>query len=280
MKTTQFLKLCGLFAAAPIAFAQTTILQDTDMALELAGDGPWVAGANGFGPNFSPYNGFFTLEPAGLVATSGDSLVFTSWNDEDGDPPPATLSDILQTFVFQEWGATPATTTTFEPGDVIVFKGNASGTTTGSVTEIRAFVKTLGFVNNLAFQTIGEYSSFYDITGTAGDFELSITYPDVETADPFQVIQMGFEIETRFTTVMGEGKITFKNLEGYIEGGAPATFQGYPIVDGNWIDTGSYMGWLWIEFAPWIYSASLDSWIYLPASASLEDAGAWIFISQ
>ena len=273
MKTAQFLKLCGLFAAAPIAFAQTTLLTDNDLTAELAGDGPWLLGANGFGPNFGTYNGFFTLEAAGQVGTVGNSRTFTSWDDGN--------SDIIQTFLFQEWNAVPATTTTFAPGDVIVFKGTASGATTGSVTLIRAFVKTLGYVNNLAFQTIGEYSSFFPLTTTAQNFEVSITYPDVATADPFQVIQMGFEVETRFVgNAMGQGTVTFSNLEGYIEGSASATFQGYDIVEGNWIDTGSYMGWLWIEFAPWIYSASLDSWIYLPASASLEDAGAWIYIPQ
>lgn len=52
-----------------------------------------------------------------------------------------------------------------------------------------------------------------------------------------------------------------------------------PIVDVKdpWLDTGDWLGELYNEHAPWVYSSKLKGWIYLPDQTSFE-TGGWIFI--
>ena len=87
----------------------------------------------------------------------------------------------------------------------------------------------------------------------------------------------------------GYGLATKENTSGalvptlnlvYLE--AAEQWQGFPVVDGGWADTGlGNLGWLYVEFDPWIYSASLNGWFYIPAGFSLtEGGGNWIFLSK
>ena len=61
---------------------------------------------------------------------------------------------------------------------------------------------------------------------------------------------------------------------------ADETAFGYPLVDNLWIDTGDFMGWLQLQYAPWVYCLDLNSWIYLTADEE-EDlqavAGVWVY---
>lgn len=56
----------------------------------------------------------------------------------------------------------------------------------------------------------------------------------------------------------------------------PDTWNGFPR-DGNWVDTGSLMGMIYIGAEPWIYSEDAGDWFYLDAD-SISDDGAWIFV--
>lgn len=43
------------------------------------------------------------------------------------------------------------------------------------------------------------------------------------------------------------------------------------------VDTGTFLGWLEITHDPWVYSYTLERYIFLP-EASIEEAGAWSYI--
>jgi len=53
-------------------------------------------------------------------------------------------------------------------------------------------------------------------------------------------------------------------------------WAGFPIVEGGYVDTGDFMGWLYVGSAPWIWSANEGKYIYLPESNVIA-SGAWSF---
>ncbi len=61
-------------------------------------------------------------------------------------------------------------------------------------------------------------------------------------------------------------------------GEGPAMWGSYVVTDG-WVDTAAWMGPLYVEFDPWIWSELLQSWIYLPEESIGED-GSWIFLNM
>ena len=261
-------------AASSAAFANTPLLENT----EIDGFEGWIAGSNLFVGG--TWQAFVSAPDAyafeDRVTPEGDGFVFTSWDDGE--------SDTIESFFFQEFPAGPVgspTSTIFETGDVIVFKGSASAVRSGADTsdmKVRAFIKTLGFVNNMAFQTKDEYTVFYDISDSLESFELAITYPDLAVDDSLQVIQLGFEITTSFDGAnMDSGEIFFKDLEGYVEGEGGTTWAGFEVDAEGFANTGDWMGWVYVNEAPYIFSYNLDKYVYIDEAAVTEN-GAWVFI--
>ena len=59
--------------------------------------------------------------------------------------------------------------------------------------------------------------------------------------------------------------------------GGVDTFWGRTVVAG-YIDSGSWLGWLYVDAAPWIYSVVLDKWIYCPQGPDADiTLGAWAY---
>ncbi|NDV61732.1 hypothetical protein G0Q06_04650 [Puniceicoccales bacterium CK1056] len=54
------------------------------------------------------------------------------------------------------------------------------------------------------------------------------------------------------------------------------TWAGYGVDPNGLVDTGPWMGWLNVTDDPWIYSYSLESYIYIPAEGNTA-AGGWIY---
>jgi len=81
-----------------------------------------------------------------------------------------------------------------------------------------------------------------------------------------------------------DGSAWLDELEIYAEpseGGEPSQWAGYDIVvtDGlDYINTEGWMGWLDVTTAPWNYSLSLESWIYLEEAAAGNETGAWMYV--
>lgn len=55
-----------------------------------------------------------------------------------------------------------------------------------------------------------------------------------------------------------------------------ATWAGFPVYSGSYVDTESYIGWLYIGTEPWLYSYSLGGWIY-GEEAGFASNGTWIY---
>jgi hypothetical protein len=53
------------------------------------------------------------------------------------------------------------------------------------------------------------------------------------------------------------------------------TWANYP-VDGSYVNTGTFLGWLDIHYDPYIWSFSMDTFLYLPESA-VGTSGAWVY---
>jgi len=261
-------------SCSTLAFANTPILENADFS---NGFENWFIGSNIFTGN--TWQAFVEAPDAyafeDRVAPEGDGFVFNSWDDG--------VSDTIETFLGQQFNAGPAGSPTavelFEAGDVIVFRGSASATTSDNDVIARAFIKTLGFVNNMAFQTKMEYTEFFPLTGTLQDFELSVTFPDLAVDDSPQVLQVGFEITTSFDgTNMDTGEIFFKDLEAFIEGdGTGAEWLGMPMDENGWVNTESWMGWVNANDAPWVISATLDKFVFVDESSVTENGG-WVYI--
>ena len=264
------------------AFANEVLITNPDFSPGYKDE--WIFGANVFGGGGTVYNGFlqaadgaFTYEE--IVSPTGSGFTMSSWDDEQ--------SDVIELFIFNEFlaggplsGDPNTQPSRFVEGDVIRFKGSASATRSGTDTSdmiVRAFVKTLGY-GRFAFDTLNAYSDFKNIGSDLEAFDLSVTYPGDTESEPFQVIQLGFEITTRFDgTAMDSGTIYFENLEGFIEGDEPTTWAGYDVDANGFADTGDWMGIVNVTADPWIYVYDLGKYVYIPAEA-VSESGAWTYV--
>lgn len=60
----------------------------------------------------------------------------------------------------------------------------------------------------------------------------------------------------------------------------PTEWAGFPINEDNWVNTGDWMGSLYIGERPWVFSDRIHRWIYLPEGNVAEDhRGVWIGIA-
>ena len=267
MKHSTSLLVAGILACTTLS-ANTPLLVNTDFASY----DKWIAGSNIFaGGNWVAFVGD-AYTPADRVKPSGNGFIFTSWDDG--------VSDRIETYFFQEFFAGPPTSpwpTIFATGDTIVFKGRASATVSDTDVIARAFIKVLGYSSGLAYQTKTAYSAFQPLTSTLTDFEISVVYPDLAVDDSLQVLQIGFELTNSFGNgVMDSGSIYFENIEGYILGTGPTTWAGYDINPDGIVDTGDWMGFLYVLNAPYVYSYDLQNWIYLPEEMVTE-SGSWAY---
>jgi hypothetical protein len=63
----------------------------------------------------------------------------------------------------------------------------------------------------------------------------------------------------------------------YDSGITTETWAGYVVSEAGDVNTVEWMGYLNVTFAPYIWSYSLDGWIYLPEQ-QVSDSGAWMYI--
>lgn len=248
----------------------------------------WILGANRFpggvwleyviAPSLDHTN---PLEWDNQLVPTGSGFTMSSWDDGE--------SDRIELYLLNEHkAASPLSTDAdfhteiFEPGDVIRFTGSARATRTGADTSditVRAFIKTLGY-NPDAFFVFPEYTQYHTIGSTLESWDITITYPDDVAAEPFQVIQVGFEISTEFDNtafVMDSASIYFENIDAYIERDSePVTWAGYTVDESGYADTGDWMGMVYVTNDPWIYVYDLGKYVHIPTEA-VSESGAWIY---
>lgn len=75
-------------------------------------------------------------------------------------------------------------------------------------------------------------------------------------------------IDKRQTVLLGGYEVLLLNDEA----AGPDSWLGYTIDADGWVDTGDWMGSLYVENEPWIYSGSLSKYLYIP-----NDSG-WAFV--
>lgn len=71
-----------------------------------------------------------------------------------------------------------------------------------------------------------------------------------------------------YSVSLAHVRITTDELDGNV-------WNGYIVADG-WVDTGSWMGTLYVNHAPWVYSVNLGKYIYIPQQ--FDNRGSWSFI--
>jgi len=54
-------------------------------------------------------------------------------------------------------------------------------------------------------------------------------------------------------------------------------WAGYPVRPDLYVDTGAWIGWLYVGSEPWVYSVTLGKYIYVPES-SVTAGGGWAFV--
>jgi len=145
------------------------------------------------------------------------------------------------------------------PGDVVTFRGTASSTG-NAVTE--ASILVFDFDGAPLPQTIYE-----PIPAEGGEFSISLTLQPGEV----EGLTLGFRIKAESGT---SGSIIFSNLSASLD--KAVSFAGWTSLDGQWIDTGDWLGWLYVADAPWIRSPQFEQWIYLPEE-NVSENGAWAF---
>ena len=57
----------------------------------------------------------------------------------------------------------------------------------------------------------------------------------------------------------------------------PETWIGYDVGPGGWVDTGDWLGMVYVSNAPWVYSSGLHNWLYIDED-TVQSTGAWGFI--
>lgn len=57
----------------------------------------------------------------------------------------------------------------------------------------------------------------------------------------------------------------------------PSGWAGYEVDENGWADTGAWLGMVYVEHKPWIFSIELEKWMYIHEEGVVE-SGGWTFI--
>jgi beta-glucanase (GH16 family) len=232
------------------------LLINTDFA---DGEDPWIIHTNLFDLDdvwmgqVGSWGGTYGIFD--FVVPFGESeFLFYSLHYE---PDPFVAEHLL----YQEF--TPLTLN-LGPGDVIRFRGTASATVSNESFIADAFIRVL----DRGYQKLPASVEF-NLGPDPVSFELETTLGE----EVLNVLQLGLLIKGP----AWEGAyITFSDLEGTIN--EKETWMGYPVVSGA-VDTGSWLGWLFMENDPWLWSYNLEGWIFL-SKGSVTSGGAWFYIPK
>lgn len=220
------------------------------------GEEPWIvhtnfqdAGGNWLGQAGS-WGGVYTVFNFVAPTLSGD-ITFHSFNLEN--TPRA------EHLLYQEWSPRVIE---LRPGDVVRFRGNATAALADETLIAEAFIRVL----DASFQPTSAGASLV-IDDQTGAFELETILPP----ESFNVLQVGFLLKGPQTTT---GTITFRDLEATLN--EDDVWAGWPVANGI-VDTGDWLGPLYVGSKPWIWSFNLGTWMYLRADR-VRAKGAWAYV--
>jgi beta-glucanase (GH16 family) len=152
----------------------------------------------------------------------------------------------------------------FAPGDLLTFRGVASAGKAHPdvVTEAVIFVidRNEGRLPQSATVSIGPDPEDFEVSAV---LEIS----DVKWVNiGFRIINMNYD----------GGWISFSNLEATLN---EKVLWGPWEINAGYVDTSPWMGWLWVEKDPWIWSFSLNHWLYCPGE-NVTGSGAWVYVPK
>jgi hypothetical protein len=85
-----------------------------------------------------------------------------------------------------------------------------------------------------------------------------------------------------YTTALTEESVASQFSTGQFIGtpGSLEYWCSYPLNPDhdNWVDTGSFIGWIHVAEAPWLWSTALEGWIMIDNCP--EGTGAWVFVPR
>jgi len=162
-------------------------------------------------------------------------------------------------------------------------EGKGASASSGDATWLRAFYPDDGWSSGGDFlstvsasQSVGGPGSYsWTGAGLVNDLQNWANNPSAN----FGWILIGPESETsakRFdslqaTTASNRPMLSITYSE------SAQTWAGYAVSpDGRSVDTESFLGWIDVETAPWIYVYAIDGYMYLPEE-SVGDAGGWSY---
>lgn len=282
IKTTLPLITLAAMSVLPIAQAETHIIFADDFStLDL--DRVFTNQDRWWGPNWNAGDIVQTRAlangPDGKVAVTrttqvlagrfyggglrGPTVPFSLPSTASGDIP---LSDVTMSFWVR--GTSSAGR---GPLGVAVFSKDSTGANTGAAYYLLPIVPAQWTQVTVSFADMAAGAPNIAPADTAFNFsspQLQVFFfmrTDYEDGWPFQ------EDENHTYSV----SVADIRIEATISGEPEPTWAGYPIVDG-WVDTGDWLGWLYVDFDPWIYSHTLKNFMFFPDEPDAN--GAWMYV--
>lgn len=131
---------------------------------------------------------------------------------------------------------------------------------------------------------MGIYDVFINTNGAEIAIENSIEVPDSPGVHVHHACNVNISTLGGFNYIInGQVPSTFDKPVGsryqLIDYGSARTWSGYPVGPRGYCDTSAWMGWLWVDYAPWLWSLDLNHWIYCPTE-SVGESGGWVYVPK
>lgn len=123
------------------------------------------------------------------------------------------------------------------------------------------------FFINFNVEAMINGTTFTSLKFVAKDVPPEATYVDLR----FEMITgavIGADISVAIDNLLVEGP--FVDPEG--------TWKGYPLVNDHWVDMAGQLGWVYVTADPWLYSAALQQWVYLPPGSIPGTSAIWFLM--
>lgn len=222
-----------------------------------AGSAPWIIHTNlltaegNWQGQMGSWSGAYLVSDF-VNAAADEPVIFSHYTA--GDAPQA------EHLLYQEWNSAVAE---IAPGDTIRFTGTARLNSNDGQLRSTAFIRVLDFeylprADSAEYVLSGEDNTFY--------LETTIQEPT------FNVIQVGFLTKGAQST---EATVAFSDIVATINASLDGTWASWDVVN-HWVQTNHWLGYLNVEKAPWIWSASLNSWLYAEESY-VAQSGGWVY---
>jgi len=116
------------------------------------------------------------------------------------------------------------------------------------------------------------------ISEQGGSVIAAFTTATDTTAPRLDAGQVGFRISSAAANDASADILKLDNFAIMAEG-STELWADFEVGPGTSVDTGDFMGWIDIAQKPWIWSYSLESWIYMP-EGNVTSIGSWGYVAK